>query len=1571
MNRSTLFLIFIFSLGFSYGQSFDGSSKEKFLKSFKKVVGDIRPKETKELADKLEPVLLSDKFKGNIFSKMVITLNLMESKRMKPYPEMFNYVEAIYGLVANDKADKNFNVWHNSLDQLLDSKNSKKAVDLLETSSSMFNRNVLFESNKLIWGFRGGDYTFEYDKKPYIKFKNTTLYCHIINKTPTKEDFPVLDSTRIENTSGTYEPLNIKWEGTGGIVRWEQAGDDSTYAEITHYQFSMRNALFTSDSTVIHTPYFNRPLTGTFKEDCRKTAIDKKRIYPQFISYDGNLKINDVMEDVNYEGGFAMRGASFVGSGNTNNLAKLIFMYKGRPFIIAEALEYELANDLIVSENSKITINLKDGYKITHPGVNFRYDKGSMTMMRGNSGVQQTPFTNTYHKLDMYVDQIEWHKYGIDIVKKNYSKKKKERTTDTLRTGAYKDSLLFSVPMKSRDQRMVYFESHDFFDNQLWDKMQGMGNNNPIGSLYNYYYKHDKETFTEGEAFTAIGYTESQAKPILLEMSNMGFIEYDLNNKLVHIKKKLENFVKAKSGKKDYDEIQIVSNLTEKNTQFTEEEKKANPYLRELQSRDSIQDVIRGYMTNYATIDLLNLNLDINGVDRVGLSRVQTTFILPDEYKIQVQQNRNMKYDGWLFSGKWEVHMKDGGYDYGKNTIFFQDSDAAKLRVAPQRPEDGTKSIRTVTTISGMSGFIELDDTLNRSGFKKDRRDSQGKVEKPYYSLYPKLTVTKKSKVYYDDPSIYRGAYERDRFYFTLEPFKFDSLDNFRESNLKLEGTLTSAGIFPDFKEELVIMPDYSLGFMTKSPPGGYDFYGQGTKYDNLIVLSGNGLQGKGEINFIESNSKSNKWAFLPDSTMGIAQFVNNPVEGKSVEFPDITGDGALVIYQPKDKLLKAKSYKNPLVFFNGEATMDGTTYIRKEGATGRGYMFFKDATLASTKMKFKRWEIDADTADFSLADKEVENDLAFGSTNVNAHISFKDRKGEFKSNNGEEVVEFPANKYICKMDMFTWFMDVEEIELSKSKDVGDVAIETNLDLAGSNFYSVHKDQDSLNFMAPKAKFSIKKKTILCKEVSFIDVADARIFPDSNLVVIRKNAIMDPLNNSKITVNRVTKFHEIYEANTNITARMKYESQGKYNYYDADSNISVLNLYNIHPDSTFQTRATGIVKAEEKFRLSPEFEFYGNVNLVASSQYLEFDGATKVNHNCTAFAKSWMKFKTFIDPKSVSIPVTEEMKDLDGNPISAGIVFHNSSDQDSMKLYPTFLSALESGSDHIVITSNGVLNYSREDEEFKIATIERIENPEADGNYISLHSKSCLMTGIGKIDLGIEVPGFEFDSYGKIEFNQATKKTSLSVSGPLVFGFDQASMEKAAEGINKIEDLEELPFDVLTLGQSVRSLYGAEAADKLKTDLETKPDKSKITLPKDMKKNAVYLSNVKMEWNPENSAFQTSELGKIGVTNFYGTNLFYNVPGQLLLKKSPLIGKGELGKQEIVALKLQFLMKGYVFFANLKKKSEGGLMFGTSDKELHNELLEKVDKIKADKLKIELVPYSKADGTFLNYFDIE
>ena len=109
----------------------------------------------------------------------------------------------------------------------------------------------------------------------------------------------------------------------------------------------------------------------------------------------------------------------------------------------------------------------------------------------------------------------------------------------------------------------------------------------------------------------------------------------------------------------------------------------------------------------------------------------------------------------------------------------------------------------------------------------------------------------------------------------------------------------------------------------------------------------------------------------------------------------------------------------------------------------------------------------------------------------------------------------FPENQYICYMDQFNWYMDNDELEMENSKQaVADINIDTDLDLTASNFYSIHPDQDSLNFGSSKAKFDVRKKRITCNKIPFIKVADSRIRPDSGRIIIRRKAKIDPFKKS-------------------------------------------------------------------------------------------------------------------------------------------------------------------------------------------------------------------------------------------------------------------------------------------------------------------------------------------------------------------------------------------------------------------------------------------------------------------------
>ena len=88
--------------------------------------------------------------------------------------------------------------------------------------------------------------------------------------------------------------------------------------------------------------------------------------------------------------------------------------------------------------------------------------------------------------------------------------------------------------------------------------------------------------------------------------------------------------------------------------------------------------------------------------------------------------------------------------------------------------------------------------------------------------------------------------------------------------------------------------------------------------------------------------------------------------------------------------------------------------------------------------------------------------------------------------------------------------MDEDQIELeaAETRSAADIVIDSDLDLKGSNFYSVNANQDSLNFKAPKARYDLKTYNVYCRDVPYIKVADVQIAPDSGNVIIHQKAVM-------------------------------------------------------------------------------------------------------------------------------------------------------------------------------------------------------------------------------------------------------------------------------------------------------------------------------------------------------------------------------------------------------------------------------------------------------------------------------
>ena len=104
------------------------------------------------------------------------------------------------------------------------------------------------------------------------------------------------------------------------------------------------------------------------------------------------------------------------------------------------------------------------------------------------------PFGDSYHQLDMYVAKMTWKTEDQDVY--------------------------FTYDFgTSQEQRMASFESKAYFDERLYDRLQGLESVHPLQSLWKYCYKYDEFTINEGKAASALSKTIEQARPILIDLS--------------------------------------------------------------------------------------------------------------------------------------------------------------------------------------------------------------------------------------------------------------------------------------------------------------------------------------------------------------------------------------------------------------------------------------------------------------------------------------------------------------------------------------------------------------------------------------------------------------------------------------------------------------------------------------------------------------------------------------------------------------------------------------------------------------------------------------------------------------------------------------------------------------------------------------------------------------------------------------------------------------------------------------------------------------------------------------------
>lgn len=1441
-------LLFLFSLSASYAQKLTQFTPDsvKYIKELNDYFYDFSAdkKEAEQYVSNFQKIWKSPDFLPQYRHAVYKTSNAMLQRRLKPYPYFMNYLGAVVNFIESKQPQSNFDNWQNCIDKIFASKNLKSYGDFLEMSENIFTDNVFYKSPTYAFRSTTATYKFEFDSVPKVVFPAITLVG--LN--------PRGDSIAVENVQGIYYPSNGHFIGKGGRVSWKRTGlDDGVYADLVRINIDCKTGGYVSDSATFYgKQYFDKPQKGRVTD--KIVTENQEPTYPRFDSYSKRLLVKNIYPDVDYDGGFGMRGPKFVGSGNAQNPAKILFKRNNLKFLEVSARAFSMTKDKINAKPAAVKFYLEKD-SIIHPGLSFVYqvDQKTVTLLRTDDGLEKSPYFNTYHKVDMYFEQMVW-KIDEPRIQFNF--------------------------LPTNLQGEAFFESSDFFSRDRLDAIRGQETVSPVQKMNEFYVANDSlKSFTTVDFAKYIKYTAVDLRPIIFKMAIFGLVYYDPETDVITIKPRLFEYMKDTKHARDYDVITIHSVIPGKDN---------------------------------ATLNLVNNSYDllIRGVENVLLSDTQKVFMFPAKNELVLKKNRTMDFSGVVASGKFEFHGKDFVFDYDQFKLKMKTIDSLRIYVVAREPDiNGNYPYKRVqTVIENLNGELRIDAPKNHSGWGKA-------------PTFPIFQSFKESYSFYDKKTIFKGVYNRDKFYFKLDPFTIDSLDNFRNEGLVFDGEFSSAGIFPTFREKLSLQPDYSLGFVRPTPPGGYQVYGGKAKFENEIRLSNKGLRADGDLNYVTSTTRSKDFIFFPDSMNTTATSFDIKEQVDPVEFPQVHGDTVYVHWVPYKDYMNASDRGGPFKTYNTKATFKGRYTLSPQELHGKGTIDMIKADLQAVNILFKQHQFFSDTSNFHIKAIDEEG-ITFASDNVNAAMDLDKREGTFVSNGKGSVVKFPKNQYIAYMDRFKWFMDSEEIQLGDENKKLDANTENALDLEGPEFISVHPKQDSLRFLAPAAKYDIRKNIIRTLNVPFINVADARVFPNEGKVTIFKGAVMDTLKDANILANTVTKYHNIRNVTANIYGRKNYLASGEYQYLDENNQPYLIKFATIKPDTTGQTISEGTIPESANFKFNDFFSFAGKVKLFAAEQFLTFEGGTRIVHNCGKLGKSYLQFSGEINPKEILIPLPKDAKDVNGGPVGSGIIYG----PDTNMVYSSFVSPRGGRNDKDVLVADGFLAYDKASKEYRISNKEKLVERNLPGNYLSLNTTNCVVEGEGTFDIGAD--------YGQVKLTTVGNAVHSTINDSAVFNFimivdfffENSAIKKMAKDAEVyLNTLTPTDFGSTLFSRGLTEVIGKERTDKAISDLNLYGEMKKF--PDELEK-PLFFSDVKMVYNKRSRSFISN--GPLGINNIGKTEFHRYVGGQSKIQFKKGKGKGN----DVLNMYIEFDANTWYYFEYFK-----GVMYAISSNQEFNNII--------------------------------
>jgi len=336
----------------------------------------------------------------------------------------------------------------------------------------------------------------------------------------------------------------------------------------------------------------------------------------------------------------------------------------------------------------------------------------------------------------------------------------------------------------------------------------------------------------------------------------------------------------------------------------------------------------------------------------------------------------------------------------------------------------------------------------------------------------------------------------------------------------------------------------------------------------------------------------------------------------------------------------------------------------------------------------------------------------------------------------------------------------------------------------------------------------------------------------------------------------------------------KYIASGNYDYIDEVGQIQQVFFEKVSVDSAYHTYGLTNITDTISFALSPYFDFRGNIKFYADRDFLTFDGGYRVNEDCDPMPGSWVKFSSEINPENIYLPVQDTLVDIRNKKIADAIVLSLGQD-----IYPAFLMKKDRYSDHEIVTAKGWINYNKESEEFRIGSLNRINQQNNEGNYLVLNNKFCTLYGEGIIDLGMDYEAVELKSFGSAIQYIIPDSTNFNLVLGLNFFFSDDLLEMITDQFT-LANLDGVSITETKYMTALTGLLGKEEADRIISELSLYGTLRRI--PPELE-NTFFLSDIQLTWNQRSRSYVSK--GPIGIGSLKDQQINKYVNGYIELGK--------------------------------------------------------------------------------------